>query len=86
MPRPRAIAVTVGEPAGIGPELVAMLAARHRERPFAARLVVIGDLDLLVARAARLGSRRRYRRYDPRGDRAARPAPSKSGISRWPHR
>jgi 4-hydroxy-L-threonine phosphate dehydrogenase PdxA len=33
------IAITAGEPAGIGPELVALLASRHRERPFPARLV-----------------------------------------------
>ena len=45
------IAITAGEPAGIGPELVALLAARHRERPFPARLVVIGDRDVLMARA-----------------------------------
>ena len=61
----RAIAITVGEPAGIGPELIAMLAERHRERPFAARLVVIGDIDLLAARAARAGIAASYRRYDP---------------------
>ena len=44
---PPVIAVTVGEPAGIGPELLAQLGERHRDRPFAARLVFIGDRDLL---------------------------------------
>ena len=50
-----AIAITSGEPAGIGPELVAMLAARHRERPWPARLVVFGDRNLLSGRAERIG-------------------------------
>jgi 4-hydroxythreonine-4-phosphate dehydrogenase len=44
------IAVTAGEPAGIGPDLCAMLAAR--ELP--ARIVVIADRALLQARAALL--------------------------------
>jgi 4-hydroxythreonine-4-phosphate dehydrogenase len=46
-----AIAITAGEPAGIGPELITMLAARHRERPWSARLVVFGDRNVLVARS-----------------------------------
>jgi len=45
------IAVTSGEPAGIGPELCLTLAARE----FPARIVVIGDRDLLAARARQLG-------------------------------
>lgn len=51
----RIIAITAGEPAGIGPELCAMLAARHARAPFAARFVVIGDRALLARRAARIG-------------------------------
>jgi 4-hydroxythreonine-4-phosphate dehydrogenase len=43
-PRLPVVAVTSGEPAGIGPELCLMLA---RER-FAARIVVIGDASLLA--------------------------------------
>jgi 4-hydroxythreonine-4-phosphate dehydrogenase len=43
--RPPVIALTSGEPAGIGPELCAMLA---RER-FEARLVVLGDRSILGA-------------------------------------
>ena len=60
-----AIAITSGEPAGIGPELVAHIAARHREQPFAARLVVVGDLALLRERAARIGLAPRYAEFDP---------------------
>jgi len=58
------IAVTAGEPAGIGPELVALLAVRHQERPFPARIVLIGDHALLAARAARIGAAARYTEYD----------------------
>jgi 4-hydroxythreonine-4-phosphate dehydrogenase len=59
------IAVTAGEPAGIGPELVAMLAVRHREEPYPARIVILGDRQLLVARAARIGAAAVYAEYDP---------------------
>ena len=59
------IAITVGEPAGIGPELVAMIAVRHAQAHFPARLVVIGDLRLLEERAARIGVAPRYVNYDP---------------------
>lgn len=45
------IAVTSGEPAGIGPDLCLELA----QRVFAARIVVLGDPNLLQARAAQLG-------------------------------
>jgi 4-hydroxythreonine-4-phosphate dehydrogenase len=45
------IAVTSGEPAGIGPELCLRLG----ERNWPARLVVLGDRDLLAQRAASLG-------------------------------
>jgi 4-hydroxythreonine-4-phosphate dehydrogenase len=64
MNRP-ALAITSGEPAGIGPELMAMLAQRHARSPFAARLVILGDFDVLVARAARIGAAARYAPYDP---------------------
>jgi 4-hydroxythreonine-4-phosphate dehydrogenase len=80
-----AIAITTGEPAGIGPELVAMLAERHRERPFAARLVLVGDRDLLAARAERIGLAPRYVDYS-----AASFAPpdgaSRCGTNRLPFR
>jgi len=60
------IAITSGEPAGVGPELVAMLAQKHREQPFSARLVVVGDRELLARRAARIGLAPLYADYDPR--------------------
>jgi 4-hydroxythreonine-4-phosphate dehydrogenase len=47
------IVVSSGEPAGIGPDISLALASR----PFAARLAVLGDLDLLRSRARLLGSR-----------------------------
>jgi 4-hydroxythreonine-4-phosphate dehydrogenase len=45
------IAVTSGEPAGIGPDICLALATR----PQSARIVVIGDREVLRARAAGLG-------------------------------
>ncbi len=60
------IALTAGEPAGIGPEIVARLAERHAAQPFPARLVVLGDRTLLAERAARIGARARYVEYDPK--------------------
>jgi len=72
------IAVTAGEPAGIGPELVAMLAARHRELPFSARLVLVGDRELLGSRATRIGMPPRYVDYD-----AASFAPTGGGMEIW---
>jgi 4-hydroxythreonine-4-phosphate dehydrogenase len=44
------IVVSSGEPAGIGPDICLALAAR----PFAARLAVLGDPELLAARAGAL--------------------------------
>jgi 4-hydroxythreonine-4-phosphate dehydrogenase len=55
MPEHPTIAITAGEPAGIGPEIVAMLAARHREQRLPARIVVFGDRDVLDTRARRIG-------------------------------
>jgi 4-hydroxythreonine-4-phosphate dehydrogenase len=49
-PTPR-IAVTSGEPAGIGPDLCALVASRR----FAARLVYLGDRRVIADRAARRG-------------------------------
>ena len=46
-PATKALALTSGEPAGIGPDIALALGLR----PFAARLVVLGDPDLLAARA-----------------------------------
>ena len=47
----RPIALTVGEPAGIGPDLVVMLAQQPPTFP----IVVLGDRAVLEARAQRLG-------------------------------
>lgn len=47
----RPLAVTAGEPAGIGPDLCAMIAQKDWPVP----LVVFGDPDLLSERAGRLG-------------------------------
>jgi 4-hydroxythreonine-4-phosphate dehydrogenase len=62
----RIVAITAGEPAGIGPELCAMLAARHARAPFAARLVILGDRTLLVQRAARIGVDTAFPEFDAR--------------------
>ena len=53
------IALTSGEPAGIGPDLALML---PREG-FAARVVVIGDEAMLAARCRALGLSATLRRY-----------------------
>src|SRR4029079_10238096 len=47
-----AIGVTIGDPAGIGPDLAVRLA----ERTWPARLVLAGDRELLRERARRLGA------------------------------
>jgi 4-hydroxythreonine-4-phosphate dehydrogenase len=53
------IAVTAGEPAGIGPDLCVRLA----ERGWPARLVLIGDIELLRERARRLRAGVRFAPY-----------------------
>jgi 4-hydroxythreonine-4-phosphate dehydrogenase len=73
-----AIAITTGEPAGIGPELAAMLATRHRDRPFPARLVLVGDRDLLAVRAQRIGLAIQYADYS-----ASAVAPADGRIEVW---
>ena len=65
MPANPSIAVTCGEPAGIGPELLAMLAQRHAAEPFPARLVLVADRDLLAERAQRIGIVLSCVDYDP---------------------
>ena len=58
MPDPRII-ITAGEPAGIGPDIIAAI-----DPPaFAARLAVIGDYDMLCARAAALGAKTPFVRH-----------------------
>ena len=58
------LAVTAGEPAGIGPDLCVALA----QTPLASRLVVIGDPRLLDARARRMGLPLRISKVDASGD------------------
>ena len=47
----RPLAITPGEPAGIGPDLIITLAQEPRETDW----VVVGDPDLLLSRARKLG-------------------------------
>lgn len=77
MSRP-AIAITSGEPAGIGPELVAMLAVRHRQQPWPARIIVLGDRDVLAARADRIGLHPHFASFD-----AASAGPSGAAVEIW---
>ena len=70
------IAVTSGEPAGIGPDICLALA---RER-LACRVVILGDRELLAARAARLGLVIRLRAFDP----AQAPAPDVLDVQHVP--
>ncbi len=67
MSLPKPIALTPGEPAGIGPDLCLALAARS----LPAEVVAIADPDLLAARARGLGLNVRLRRFEP----GAEPAP-----------
>ncbi len=53
------LVLTSGEPAGIGPDIVACLDPSR----FDARLVVVGDRDLLAARALQLGRDPRFVDY-----------------------
>ncbi len=55
------IALTTGEPAGIGPDLTVQLAQRAQRH----ELVAIGDADLLCERAALLGIPLEIRPYTP---------------------
>ena len=61
------VAITSGEPAGVGPELCLRLA----ERAWPLRPVVLADLELMRARAAALGSAVGVVEFDP-----TRPAPA----------
>jgi 4-hydroxythreonine-4-phosphate dehydrogenase len=61
MPTKPVIAITSGEPAGIGPELMACIDASE----FDARLVVIGDENLIRARAASTGLSIDLQRFNP---------------------
>jgi 4-hydroxythreonine-4-phosphate dehydrogenase len=58
------IAITSGEPAGIGPELMAFIHAHE----FDARLVVLGDEDLIRTRAALIGKSIHLQPFFPEND------------------
>lgn len=65
------LALSTGEPAGIGPDLCAAIA--QHDHP--AELVLIGDGELLYARAAKLGLPLALSDFDP----AAPPQPQRAG-------
>ena len=58
---PARLAITAGEPAGIGPDLCLMLA----QQPASCERVVIADPELLKQRAAQLGLRVELQPFDP---------------------
>lgn len=58
---PVRLAITSGEPAGIGPDLCLRLA----ERSWTDELVVLCDQELLATRANEMGIEVRFRPYDP---------------------
>lgn len=64
------LAVTLGEPAGIGPELLVRLA----HDGLAADLIAIGDRRLIEATAARMGQPVAITAFDPDREIAGRPA------------
>lgn len=49
------LAVTPGEPAGIGPDLIIQLAQQRQSNPFKTELIVIADKAMMQARAQQLG-------------------------------
>jgi 4-hydroxythreonine-4-phosphate dehydrogenase len=61
MQRPPVIAVTSGEPSGIGPEICAKLASH----PCAARRVILGDRALIEARARLIDDALTFTEYRP---------------------
>ncbi len=65
------IAITPGEPAGIGPDLVIALA----QQPHDATLVVVADPDMLAARAQQLNLPLKLFTYDP----SVSPRPAQAG-------
>ncbi|MBL8395494.1 MAG: 4-hydroxythreonine-4-phosphate dehydrogenase PdxA [Candidatus Accumulibacter sp.] len=65
MPSLPVIAVTMGESAGVGPDVCLRLLERMRQAPFTARLVVLGDRSLLAERAAALRLDGQLRDWDP---------------------
>src|SRR5260370_7470846 len=77
---PTRLAISMGDPAGIGPEVILKAAAALAGRRAAPSIVVIGDLDAMRATAARLGNVPVPREWRP-GETPIRPA---SGLSVFP--
>ncbi|MGB1220783.1 MAG: 4-hydroxythreonine-4-phosphate dehydrogenase PdxA [Alcanivoracaceae bacterium] len=73
--RPAATAVTVGDPAGIGPDLVLSLPGTFPGQP----LVALGDRDCLQQRADQLGMAVALRDWQP-----GQPVPA-DGLPVWHH-
>ncbi|MGL5291438.1 MAG: 4-hydroxythreonine-4-phosphate dehydrogenase PdxA, partial [Vibrionaceae bacterium] len=61
MKNPKRIAITAGEPAGIGPDIVLALASK----PCAHQLVVLANMELLKLRAAMHNLAITFKKYDP---------------------
>lgn len=76
---PRLI-LTSGEPAGVGPELCAQIAAT---REFAAEIVCLGDPDLLASRARDAGVTLHIERFDPQAPPPSRPQ-VRGRLRVWP--
>jgi len=55
MAKPAPLAVTIGEPAGIGPDLILLALAMRKERRLPP-MIVIGDPELLRSRASEIGA------------------------------
>lgn len=70
------LALTTGEPAGIGPDLCVAIA----QRDWPCALTVIGDPDLLEERAARLGLPLKVKTVEPETPRRYRPGT----LAVWP--
>jgi 4-hydroxythreonine-4-phosphate dehydrogenase len=62
---PLRLAVTPGEPAGIGPDLLISIAQHARLLPAECELIVIADPDLLLTRARQLGKTLTLRDWRP---------------------
>jgi 4-hydroxythreonine-4-phosphate dehydrogenase len=75
------IAVTAGDPAGIGPDIVLALATR----PWPAQVVVLGDRELIAARAAALGIRVVVDDYAPDSPPAAGADSTVGHLCIWHH-
>lgn len=74
------IALTAGEPAGIGPDLCVLLAQKRR----AHAIVTIADRDLLAARAHELGLRLRLIEFSDEADGAVADQPGELSVVHLP--